>query len=162
MSLLKEKWKELFPRRSFDYFFLDDFFDSQYRAEEKLGYSVLCFSLLAIFIGCLGLFGLASFTAEQRTKEIGIRKVLGASVSRIVGHLSKEFMLLVVMANIIAWPVAWFAMSKWLQNFTYRIDMGWWIFILSGALALFIALLTVSYQAIKAAHANPVDALRYE
>jgi putative ABC transport system permease protein len=162
MSLLKEKWKELFPRRSFDYFFLDDFFASQYRAEEKLGYSVLCFSLLAIFIGCLGLFGLASFTSEQRTKEVGIRKVLGASVSSIVRHLSKEFMLLVVIANIIAWPIAYFAMNRWLENFAYRIEIGWPVFVLSGAVALVISILTVSYQAIKAAVANPVEALRYE
>jgi len=117
---------------------------------------------LAIFITCLGLFGLASFTAEQRTKEIGIRKALGASVSGIILLLSKEFTKWVLVANIIAWPVAYLAMNRWLQNFAYRIDIGLGTFILAGVLALVIALLTVGYQAIKAARANPVDALRYE
>jgi putative ABC transport system permease protein len=118
--------------------------------------------MIAILIGCLGLFGLASFTAVQRTKEIGIRKVLGASVSGIVALLSKEFLKLVLIANLIAWPVAWFAMSKWLENFAYSIDIGVGTFLLAAALALLIALLTVSYQSIKAALANPVKSLRNE
>ena len=120
------------------------------------------FTFLAILIACLGLFGLASFTAEQRTKEIGIRKALGASVSEIIFLLSKEFTRWVLVANIIAWPLAYFAMNRWLQNFAYRINIGIGTFILAALLALVIALLTVGYQAIKAARANPVEALRYE
>jgi putative ABC transport system permease protein len=115
-----------------------------------------------VFIACLGLLGLAAFMAEQRTKEIGIRKVLGAKVSGIVLMLSKEFAKWVLIANIIAWPVAYFAMSNWLQNFAYRTSIGIWTFVLSAALALTIALLTVSFQAVKAATSNPVDSLRYE
>jgi putative ABC transport system permease protein len=117
---------------------------------------------LTVFVACLGLFGLASFTAEQRTKEIGIRKVLGASVSGLVLLLSKEFMALVALANLIAWPIAYYAMNRWLQGFAYRIELGPGVFILGGVLALVIALLTVSAQAIRAARANPVEALRYE
>jgi putative ABC transport system permease protein len=110
----------------------------------------------------LGLFGLAAFTAERRTKEIGVRKVLGATVSNVVTLLSKDFLKLVLLANLIAWPLAWYAMNKWLQSFAFRVEMEWWIFAFAGGLALFIALLTVSAQAIKAALANPVEALRYE
>jgi putative ABC transport system permease protein len=120
------------------------------------------FSFLAVLIGCLGLFGMASFTAEQRTKEIGIRKVLGASVPGIIRLLAKEFMLLVILANLIALPVAYFAMNRWLQGFAYRMDIHAWVFVLSAALSLTIALVTVSYQAVRAALANPVDSLRYE
>ena len=120
------------------------------------------FSLLTIFIACLGLFGLIAFSVEQRTKEVGVRKVLGASVTGITTLLSKEFIKLVLLANILSWPVAWFAMNKWLQNFAYRIDLTIWPFLLSGLMALLIALLTVSWQAIRAATANPVEALRYE
>lgn len=117
---------------------------------------------MAIFIACFGLFGLASYAAEQRTKEIGIRKVLGASVSGIIGLLSKDFVKLVLLANLIAWPLAWYAMNKWLQSFAFRVEVEWWVFALAGGLALLISLLTVSTQAIKAALANPVEALRYE
>ena len=127
-----------------------------------MGEIFLTFSFLAIFVACLGLFGLASFTAEQRTKEIGIRKVLGASVSSIVQLLSREFVKLVGVANLIGWPIAYYAMDRWLQDFAYRIDLGIGMFILGGVLALAIALLTVGYQAVKAATANPVDALRHE
>jgi len=162
MDFLRKKWKEFDSTGTFDYAFLDESFDSQYRAEERLGTIFSYFTLFAIFIACLGLFGLASFTAEQRTKEIGVRKVLGASVYGIVILLSKEFAKWVFIANIIAWPVAYYAMNKWLQDFAYRTNMGVWIFILAGALALIIALLTVSYQAIRAALSNPVEALRYE
>jgi putative ABC transport system permease protein len=162
LDLLENKWKEIAPNQPFDYFFLDEFFDSRYRAEEKLGDITLSFSFLAIFIGCLGLFGMASFTAERRTKEIGIRKVLGASITGIVRLLSKEFLILVAIANVVAWPIAYFGMKKWLQNFAYRMDLSLMIFVLSGALALFITLLSVSYQAIKAALANPVNSIRYE
>ncbi|RMD64473.1 FtsX-like permease family protein [Candidatus Parcubacteria bacterium] len=120
------------------------------------------FAVLAVFIAALGLFGLISFAGEQRTKEIGIRKVFGATVANLVALLSKDFVKLVLLANVIAWPVAWYAMHKWLQNFAYRIGIGWWVFALAGGLALLIALLTVSTQAARAALANPVESLRYE
>ena len=120
------------------------------------------FAALAIALSCLGLFGMAVFSIERRTKEIGIRKVLGASVSSVVTLLSKDFVKLVLIANLIAWPVAWYAMNQWLQDFAYRIELGWWTFALAGGVALLIALLTVSAQAIRAALANPVEALRYE
>jgi putative ABC transport system permease protein len=162
MEFLRKKWKEFDSSGTFDYAFLDESFDSQYRAEERLSTIFSYFTLFAIFIACLGLFGLASFTAEQRTKEIGIRKVLGASVYDIVILLSKEFTKWVLLANIIAWPVAYYAMNKWLQDFAYRINTGIWIFIIAGALAVTVALLTVSYQAIKSALSNPVETLRYE
>ncbi|HKJ31594.1 MAG TPA: FtsX-like permease family protein [Balneolales bacterium] len=162
MELLKKKWTEIIPQLPFDFSFLDETFDRQYKADEKLQAIFSNFGVLAIFISCLGLSGLASFTAEQRTKEIGIRKALGASISGIIFLLSKEFTKWVLIANLIAWPVAYFAMNQWLQNFAYRINIELGTFILAGVLALIIALLTVGYQAVKAAKANPVDALRYE
>jgi putative ABC transport system permease protein len=162
MNLLKNKWKELVPHHIFDYYFLDESFDSQYRAEEKMGTLTLYFSILAIFIGCLGLFGMSSYIAEQRKREIGIRKVLGASVPGIMKLISGELMILMGIACIIAWPAAYFIMSKWLLNFAYRTNIGLWTFMISGTLALVIALVTVSYQSVKAAIANPVEALRYE
>ena len=162
LSFLKTQWKEIAPNKPFDYFFLDDDYDKLYRAEKQIGTLFGLFSILAIFVASLGLFGLASFTAQLRIKEIGIRKVLGASVSNLVLMLSKEFALLVGIANLIAWPIAYYAMHRWLQDFAYRIDLEIWAFVLSGFLALFIALTTVSYQAYKVARTNPVDALRYE
>lgn len=123
---------------------------------------IATFSLLAIFMSCMGLFGLAAFIAESRNKEIGIRKVLGASVSRIVSLLSSDFVKLVCIAILIAIPIAWWAMDKWLQDFAYRIDIEWWMFTLAGITAITIALVTVSFQAVKAAVANPVDSLRNE
>ena len=159
---LKNKWTEIAPDQPFDFFYLDESFDLQYRSYEKLSLIFSNFTLLAILVACLGLFGLVSFTAEQRTKEIGIRKALGATISSIVILLSKEFTKWVLLANIIAWPIAYVAMSHWLQNFAYRIKIGLGTFILVGVLALVIALLTVGYLAIKAAKANPVEALRYE
>jgi len=162
VASFEKAWRQLFPDAPFDYYFIDESFDRQYRADERLSKIFTAFSSFAIFIACLGLFGLAAYSAEQRTKEIGIRKVLGATVPGIVGLLSKDFVKLVLLANFIAWPVAWFAMNKWLQNFAYRIDIGWWVFALAGGIALIIALLTVSAQAIRAALANPVEALRYE
>jgi putative ABC transport system permease protein len=122
----------------------------------------MAFSLITIFIACLGLFGLASFSTEQRIKEIGIRKVLGASVSRVVFLLSRDFSRWVILANVIAWPVAYVVMSQWLSRFAYRIDLSWWFFMISGLLALGIALLTVSFRTLKAASINPADSLRYE
>ncbi|MFC1543104.1 ABC transporter permease [Candidatus Neomarinimicrobiota bacterium] len=162
LTMIEEIWAEFAPNIPFDYSFLDEDFDALFRAEQSFGKIVSYFTGLTIIIACLGLFGLAAFTAERRTKEIGIRKVVGATVAQIVGMLSKEYLVLVLIANIIAWPMAWYVMNRWLQNFAYRIDLSWWIFILAGLLALVIALLTVSWQAIRAATANPVEALRYE
>lgn len=162
MKLVEQKWHAIAPNHPFDYFFLDDFYDSLYRNEAKLGTIFQIFTILAIFIGCLGLFGLASFTAEQRTKEIGIRKVLGASVAGIVHLMNKDFVKWILISNLIAWPVAWFAMNKWLQHFAYRINMEWWTFVFPGFVTLLIALITVIYHSIKAALANPVESLRYE
>ena len=133
-----------------------------YQSEMRLSRLFSIFTGITIFIACLGLFGLASFTVEQRTKEIGIRKVLGASIGSIVFILSKEYVKWIVLANVIAWPVAFFAMNHCLNNFAYRTNIGIWTFILSALLALVIALLTVSYQSIKAALANPIESLRYE
>ncbi|MEO6548742.1 MAG: ABC transporter permease [Ferruginibacter sp.] len=145
-----------------EYSFLDENFAKQYSAEEKQGQVALVFTVLAMLIACLGLFGLATFTAQQRTKEIGIRKVLGASVAGIVKMLSGDFLKLVLVAACIAVPIAWFAMSKWLQNFAYHININWTPFAIAGTVAMLIALITVSFQAIKAAFANPVSSLRSE
>jgi len=158
-----EKIREKFaPGYPSNYHFLDEALDDLYRSEERVGTIFRYFSVLAIFISCLGLFGLASFMAEQRTKEIGIRKVLGATVSNIIFLLSKEFAKWILVANIIVWPIAYYAANKWLQGFAYRTTIGLWIFILAAAMVLFIALLTVSYQSFKAATANPIDSLKYE
>jgi len=162
LSSVERKWSELFPGVPLEYFFLDADFNSQYRAEEKLGKIFGIITFLGVFIASLGLFGLISFIAERRTKEIGIRKVLGGSSSGIVVLLLKDFAKWVILSNAIAWPIAYFAVNKWLHFFAYRIDIDFFIFILSGATALVIALLTVGYQSIKAAHANPVEALRFE
>jgi putative ABC transport system permease protein len=162
IAQLKETWKEIDPSHPFDFFFLDDFFNAQYRSEERLNSIFAWFSGLAIIIACLGLFGLSSFMAEQRTKEIGIRKVLGASISEVVVLLSKELLALVGVAVLVAWPIAYFAMSSWLRNFPFRTSFNPWTFLISGLAALSIAFLTVSFQASKAASANPVDSLRYE
>jgi putative ABC transport system permease protein len=155
-------FERLTPGDLFQYSFLDEDFDQLYRAEARLSELLGYFSGIAIFIACLGLFGLAAFTAERRTKEIGVRKVLGATAPGIVALLSKDFLKLVGIAFVVAAPVAWFAMNRWLEGFAYRIEIGPWVFVLAGALALVIALLTVSYQALKAALADPVRALRYE
>jgi len=162
LSLIREKWKEMDPTRPFEFLYLDGLIDRLYGAEEQLSDIFSAFSVFAVFIACLGLFGMASFAAEQRTKEIGIRKVLGASVPGIVVLLSKDFLKLIVAANVIAWPLAYFGMNRWLQNFAYKSGIGVWVFFLTGLLAVGIALATVSYQAIKAALLNPVDAIKYE
>jgi putative ABC transport system permease protein len=154
--------KQFEPNRPFEYTFLDDSFDAQYRAEERLGKIFSVFSALAIFIACLGLFGLASFTVEQRTKEIGIRKVLGSSVSGIVILLSKQFAKWVLLANILAWPIAYFTLNMWLKGFAYRINIALVTFMFSAGLSFAVALATIFYQTIRAAAANPVEALRYE
>jgi len=162
LAAIESKWKQMIPARPFSYTFLDDTFNKQYRNEDRFEKLFFNFAILAIFISCLGLLGLASYSTLQRTKEIGIRKVLGASVSGITSLLSKDFIKLVLIALIIASPIAWFGMHKWLQGFAYRIEIGIWVFILAGVLAILIALLTVSFQAIKAAVANPVKSLRNE
>lgn len=164
-ALLKDienQWDKMAPGMPFSYQFLDEAFSSMYRTEQRVGKVALSFSTLAIVIACLGLFGLTTYIVEQRTKEVGIRKVLGASVSGIVALLSKDFVKLVLLAFVIAIPITWWAMDKWLADFAYRIDMEWWMFALTGLAAVAIALLTVTAQAIKAALANPVDSLRNE
>jgi len=155
-------WKSFLPATPFDYSFLDEEFESLYRSEQRMGKVFGIFTFLSIFVACLGLFGLSIYTAERRRKEIGVRKVLGASVQNVVGLLSRDFLKLVLIATMIACPVAWFAMDKWLQDFVYRIQIAWWIFVAAGSLAILIALLTISFQSIKAATANPVKSLRTE
>ena len=162
IKFLKDTWKKYGSGNPFEYHFLDQTVDQLYASEKRMGNIFLDFAFLAIFISCLGLFGLASFTAEQRTKEIGIRRVLGASAGHIIYTLSADFSKWVLAANVIAWPVAYFAMHKWLQNFAFKTGIGLWVFFLSAAAALAIALTTVGYQSIKAALANPADSLRYE
>lgn len=159
---IENKWNTLIPARPFSYLFLDEFFNEQYKSEQRFGKLFLNFAILAIIISCLGLLGLASYSTMQRTREIGIRKVLGATVPNIVHLLSKEFLKLVGVAVIIASPIAWFSMHKWLQDFAYRIPIAWWIFAVAAVAASLIALLTVSFQAIKAAISNPVKSLRAE
>ncbi len=162
LKAIENKWNQVIPNRPFDYNFLDDFFDKQYRAEERFGNLFTNFAVLAIFISCLGLLGLASYSTIQRTKEIGVRKVLGASVSNIVNLLSMEFVKLVLIAFVIAAPIGWFGMNKWLQGFAYRTHLNWRVFALAGIVAVAIAFFTISFQAIKAAVANPVKSLRTE
>ncbi|HEY2349681.1 MAG TPA: FtsX-like permease family protein, partial [Puia sp.] len=146
----------------FSFTFMDNDFDKLYHAEQQTGRIFITFAVFAILIACLGLFGLVTYAAEQRTKEIGIRKVLGASVRGIVGLLSRDFTMLVGIAALIAFPVSWWALYKWLETFAYRTEISWWIFLVAGAVALAIALLTVSIQTIRAALANPVKSLRSE
>ena len=162
IASLRQHWESIIPGYTFDYSFLDDDFDKLYRLEDVLGKLLGNFALIAVFIACLGLFGLASFTAEQKTKEIGVRKVMGASVGQIVFLFSKEFTKLVVLAFLLASPLAYFAMDNWLNGFAYGIDISLKTFLYVGVLAIFIAMLTVSYQSIRAATANPIKSLRYE
>jgi len=162
LALLQKNWREIAPNKPFDYYFLDADFDQRYRGEERWTQIVTYAMLFAIAIACIGLFGLSALTVAKRTKEIGIRKVLGASIFSVVRLLTNEFVLLIMFANLLAWPSAYFAMQQWLQDFAYRLDMTMWPFVLSGIFALGVALLTVSFQAIKAALANPVESLRYE
>lgn len=159
---VRQSWSDFFPASPFNYFFLDDHFNEQYQADRRLGTIVALFSSLAILIACLGLFGLASYMVTVRTKEIGIRKVLGASTANLVQLLSRDFMVLVVISLVVASPLAWWLMNNWLQGFAYRIDMHWWIFALTALIALSIAFFTVSLQSVKAALANPIDSLRSE
>jgi predicted permease len=162
LALLENKWKEMHPEYPFEFRFLDEAIQNQYRSEATTGKIVTVFTVLALFISCLGIFGLSSYMTEQRTKEIGIRKVLGATVSSVIVYIAKEFVLLVVIANAIIWPLAHYLMSRWLQTFAYRIGVGWWTFVLTGLSILVVSLITVSWQILRAAMANPVDSLRYE
>jgi len=162
MGYLETQWNQFTNSQPFEYVFFDDQFDLLYKSEIQAGKVITAFAILAIFVACLGLLGLASFTTGQRTKEIGIRKVLGSSVSGIIFLLNKDFIKRVLIANLIAWPLSYYAMNKWLQNFAYRIRIDLWMFLASAVVALVIALVTVSYQSVKAALGNPVDSLRYE
>lgn len=162
LASIENEWKKFVPDTPMEPYFLDELFERMYQAETRLGRIIGLFSFLGILIGCLGLYGLVSYVTLQRQKEIGIRKVLGASVSSIVALFSKEFVTWVLLANFIAWPIAYYFMNRWLQNFAYRTDIGLEIFVISGAAGLCIAVLTVSFQAYKAASANPVEALKYE
>lgn len=162
LATMEAQWKAVYPDRKFEYTFLDDSIAKLYEKEQQTGQLVNTATAIAILISCLGLFGLATFTAEQRTKEIGVRKVLGASVSSIVALLSKDFLKLVLVAIIVASPLAWWAMTTWLADFAYKVDIEWWVFALAGAMAVAIALLTVSFQSIRAALMNPVRSLRSE
>ena len=162
IAAIKTKYAAFFPGNLFDYYFLDEKFNEQYKNDELFGKAFSIFAAFAIFIACLGLLGLSLFATTQRTKEIGVRKVLGATVSNIVFLLSKDFIKLVLIAFVIASPLAYYVMHTWLQDFAYRIDIGYWIFIIAGLLAIVIALATISFQAIKAAIANPVKSLRTE
>ena len=162
IAALNKTWEKFLPGSPHEYNFLDDAFNELYKADQQSSTLILAFAIIAVAISCLGLFGLATFTAENRSKEIGIRKVLGASVSSITQLLTKDFLKLVIVAIIIASPIAWFAMNKWLQDFAYRINISWWMFAAAGLFAVVIALITISFQAVRAAIANPVKSLRTE
>jgi putative ABC transport system permease protein len=162
LAAIENKWKTMVAKRPFSYFFLDEYFNRQYRDEERFGKLFLNFAILAIFISCLGLLGLSSYSTIQRTKEIGIRKVMGASVSNIVNLLSKDFLQLVAISFLIAAPLAWYFMHGWLNDFAFRTNISWWVFVAAGFVALAIAVFTISYQAIRAAIANPAKSLRTE
>ncbi|MFC2167496.1 ABC transporter permease [Acidobacteriota bacterium] len=162
LAFIEETYNTFSPTYPFEYSFFDEVFNRAYKAEQKIGRLFNTFSLLTIFIACLGLFGLASFTAEMRTKEIGIRKVLGASVPSIIRLLNQEYVKKVILATLMAWPLGFYAMSKWLQNFHYRIKLSVVPFLAAGLIAMVIALITVSFQTFKAAKTNPADTLHYE
>ena len=162
MDFVQQAWQEVYPNSPIEYRFFDEEFGQQYASDERFGRLVFSFTWLAIFIACLGLFGLSAFTAEQKTKEIGVRKVLGASVSGIVVLLSRQFTRLIIMAMVVAVPLAWFMMDRWLSDFAYRVDINWVWFLVSAVAALLIALLTITFQSVRAALANPAKSLRYE
>jgi ABC-type antimicrobial peptide transport system permease subunit len=162
LSGIEENWKATYPEGLFDYNFLDESIASFYKEEKRMSQILTIFAIIAIFISCLGLYGLASFMAAKRTKEVGIRKVLGASVQQIVMLFSKEFVWLVVIAFVLATPLTWYFMHQWLQNFAYQIDLNIGLFLLAGCASLLIALITVSYRSLKTAMANPVESLRNE
>lgn len=159
---IEKAWKEVYPQDDFEYTFLDEEISKYYDEEKHISGLLIWATGLAVFISCLGLLGLVIYTTAQRTKEIGVRKVLGASITQVVSLISKDFIMLVILAFLIATPLAWIAMHKWLQNFAYRTNISWWIFLLSGCIMLFVALFTLAFQTIKAAVANPVKSLRTE
>jgi putative ABC transport system permease protein len=160
IAAVQKVFKQYNPGFLMDYSFMDYDYNSMYKADQQSGVLFKWFACIAILISCLGLFGLATYTAQEKVKEIGIRKVLGASVINITGMLSKDFLILVALSIIIATPVAWYAMNKWLQEFAYRVTIQWWVFALAGVMALLIAIGTISFKSIKAAMANPVKSLR--
>jgi len=162
IARLQSIWKEYAPHHPFEYHFLDEDYNTLYKTETRTGQLFGAFAVTAILLACLGLFALAAFTTAQRTKEIGIRKVLGASLTSLAGMLSKDFLKLVAIASLIALPLSWWAMNKWLQDFVYHITLSWWMFAAVILLALLIALVTVSFQAVRAGMANPVRSLRSE
>src|SRR4030095_10307974 len=162
LQSVKKIWEGTFPNFVYEYKFLDDKIESFYKQESQLSSLYKIFAVIAIFLSCLGLYRLVSFMAVQRIKEVGIRKVLGASISSVIYLFSKEFIILVTIGFVIASPIAWYFMNKWLQDYVYRINISWWIFLAGGISAVIIALVTVSFQAIKAAIANPVKSLRSE
>jgi ABC-type antimicrobial peptide transport system permease subunit len=162
LSFIKETWKRIIPQYPFKYSFLEDDYQANLVGLNQTGFLVSIFSLLAILISCLGLFGLSSYSAVQKTREIGLRKVMGASVFSIIRYISREFIYLVLLANIIVWPVAFYLLNQWLSRFAYHTDLGWGTFAVAAVLSLGISLLTIAYQTIKAARTNPIDTLRYE
>jgi putative ABC transport system permease protein len=162
IAQLEKIYKKYFIDNPFEYFFADDNFNKQYIAEQQYSRLFTTASVWAVIIACLGLFGLATYTVESRTKEIGVRKVLGASVANVAQLLSKDFLVLVCIAIAIASPIAWYVMHQWLKDFAYRIHISWWVFVLTGCGALLLAFITISFQSIKAALANPVKSLRTE
>ena len=162
LAKVEAQWKRIYPGNPFAYFFLDESFQAQYRADQQLGRTVALFAFLTIFVACLGLFGLASFTTTQRTKEIGIRKVLGATLSNVLFLLSEDFLKLVLLANLLAWPLAYWGIRKWLEDYAFDFQVNAWLFIVPAVVVLLIALLTVGYQTWRASRQNPVKALRYE
>ncbi|MEP6750110.1 MAG: FtsX-like permease family protein, partial [Bacteroidota bacterium] len=162
VKAIETSWKQFVPARPFHYDFLDQMLTGMYQAEQRTQRIFTIFSVLAIFIACIGLLGLAAYATQLRVREISIRKILGASAGSIVGMLSKDFLRLIIISFVVAFPLAWWGMHTWLQNFAYHTAISWWIFLLAGSIAALIALLTISFQAIKAAFANPVKALRTE
>jgi len=162
ISTIEKMYKTTFPGNPFEFFFADDSFDQQYRQEQQLGNVFIASALVAIFIACLGLFGLAAFSAQQRIREIGVRKVLGADIKDIIALLSGDFVKLVIVAIVISSPIAWWIMHNWLEEFPYRTGIDWWVFVAAGLGAITIAIGTVSVQALKAAKMNPVKSLRAE
>jgi putative ABC transport system permease protein len=162
VNQIEKKWNSMTTGQPFNYTFMDNDFNNIYNNEQRTGKLFVSFAVFAIFIACLGLFGLVTYAAEQRNKEIGIRKVLGANIAGIMTMISKDFVKLVLIATIIAFPIAWWVMDKWLESFAFRTSISWWIFLIAGILTIVIALATVSLQALRAATANPVKSLRSE
>jgi putative ABC transport system permease protein len=159
---ISDKWKEIAPNEAMNYNFVDESLERLYVAEQKTNVVSIIFSSVAIFIACIGLFGLAAFVAEQRTKEIGIRKVLGATVGQVVLLLSREFAVWVLISNVIAWPVAWYVMNRWLENFAFHTEMSLSYFLIAGIITFLIASITVGFHAVKAAHTNPVASMKVD